>query len=53
MNEPESKLFLIEQGTSVSGLDFCRKILEYYGYNVKEFPAGPDEMWTNIYSKEP
>lgn len=52
MNEPKSKLFLVSQGTAVNDLEFCKKILKYYGYDVKEFPAGPDEMWANIYSKE-
>lgn len=51
MNKEESKLFLVNQGTAVNGLEFCRKILQYYGYEVKEFPAGPNE-WTDIYNKE-
>lgn len=52
MNKNESKLFLVNEGTAVGGLEFAKKILKYYGYEVFEFPAGPNTEWIDVYNKE-
>ncbi len=56
----ESKLLLVEKGTSVHDLEFVNSILAYYGFSVKEFPCGyipaknteTPKTWQQVYDKE-